>query len=389
MYLNYYNIRQVEAQYLGMFYEALGHNLDAHYILNEDYLKNYEGKRWEVKWAENHFGKYGELLSRIREDSCTVARKAEDMLKDKKNLSYYLPDSDVPSKILDISVNCDIREQRELIEDVLKNKDIKAGITWVNNKCLEDTLAAHNIPTIHHELGPFRPPVYIPTAYFDFSGVNGNTEFDKRFEQFLQIADEVPILSRKELIRVLSPKNYKSLWEIAESSDYEYEAGVGLQVEVDTNLLLFNNGCSWIDPILLAKTETEGKVLVRPHPMASYIFKDTDNRITLNDTTKYKAHDFISKCKKVYCLNSSVGTEAILLNREARILGENPFTTVSSLNSDLQLKALNFLVFGYLIHRDLLFDNEYYEFRLKNIGNEKLIYKDNVRRLLNGCLKKG
>jgi capsule polysaccharide export protein KpsC/LpsZ len=102
----------------------------------------------------------------------------------------------------------------------------------------------------------------------------------------------------------------------------------------------------------------------------------------IDDITKGNAVQFINKCEEIYCLNSSVGIEAILLGRKAKIFGDSPFKNVCSMNEDLQIKALNFIVFGYLIHKELLFNDSYYKYRLANRGNEKAIYLDNVKRLL-------
>ena len=160
----------------------------------------------------------------------------------------------------------------------------------------------------------------------------------------------------------------------------KYEAGVGLQVEVDTNVLLFNNGCNWIDPMILAKKESVKKVLVRPHPLANFTIKSDFNFDV--DDLKGSVQDFINKCDKIYCLNSSVGIEAMLLGRKAVILGENPFSSLCDMDEDMQLKALNFAIFGYLIHGKYLYDDEYYKFRIANRGNEKLIYLDNMKRFI-------
>ena len=104
--------------------------------------------------------------------------------------------------------------------------------------------------------------------------------------------------------------------------------------------------------------------------------------LCLYEITKGSALDFINKCNKIYCLNSSVGFEAILLGREAKIFGDSPFRNVCRIDEETQLKALNFAVFGYLIHRDLLFNDSYYNFRLAHKGDEKGIYLDNMKRLL-------
>ena len=371
--MNNYHIRQCEAQYLSVMYEILGKNLPSHFIFPKEYLKKYKiGERWEVRWVENHWGKYAQVMSRLKPNDFTIMEKPEEFM-----------DASVPSKLLQEVVNNPyIPEVVSTIEEVLqiRGRTIKAGITWVNNRCLKETLAKFNISTIHHELGPLRPATYIPTAYLDFSGVNGNTEFDERFAEFLKITDQVPILNRKELIRIVSPTHYHKLCRVLDNKERKYEIGVGLQVEVDTNLLLFNNGCAWVDPLLAAKADSVGKVFVRPHPMASYIMKP-DARIEIDDL-KGSAIDFIDKCGKIYCLNSSVGFEAILLGREAKIFGDSPFKNICSMDEETQLKALNFAIFGYLIHRDLMFTDSYYEFRLAHRGDEKAIYLDNMQRLL-------
>lgn len=370
-YLNHYDIRQCEAQYLSVLYEILGKKLDTYFILNKDYLKEYEkGSRWEVRWVENHWKSYAEVFNRLKPSNYTVMEKPQKYLK-----------TTIPSKLLYETVNTIIPEQEQVIEKVLKEKNIKAGLTWVNNKCFRETLKKHNIPVIHHEMGPFRPQIYIPTIYMDFNGVNGDTEFDKRFQEFLKISNEVPILTRKELIKILSPNHYQRLYKILDNKDYNYEIGVGLQVEVDTNLLLFNNGVNWIDTILSAKADSQGKILVRPHPVAGYTMK-SDNRLIIDDINKGDAQDFISKCRKIYCLNSSVGFEAILLGKESKIFGDSPFKNVCNMDEEHKLLALNFAVFGYLIHRNFLFNDNYYNSRLRCIGDEKAIYLGNMEKLL-------
>lgn len=370
VYLNNYNIRQFRAQYLWLLYEILSHDLDAHFILTEEYLRDYNKKNsWEVVQAEQKYGSFEKLISKLKPENYTVMKKPEELL-----------DTKIPSKLLFETYFYAIPTQVKTIEKVLKEKDVKAGITWVNNRGFKGVLENYGIPTFHHELGPLRPPTYISTAYLDFSGVNGNTEFDRRFEEFLKIANEVPILSRKELLRVVSPSNYKRLCKILDNEERKYEIGVGLQVEVDTNLLLFNDGCNWIDPLLAAKADSTKKILVRPHPSAGYIMKK-DMRTEIDDL-KEDAVEFINKCDKIYCLNSSVGFEAMLLGREAKIFGDSPFRSMCNMDEATKLKALNFAVFGYLIQRELLFEDSYYSFRLANTGDEKAIYLDSMKRLL-------
>ncbi len=380
VYLNHYNIRQCKAQYLSVLYEVLGKNLDSVFILNKDYLQSYKsGERWEVRWAESNWCPYSEIQRRLQRSKHYVADYPENMVP-----SYYSKNMKdlLPSQILDSVVNLEFPEQIKFVEKVLQENSVRAGVTWVNNKCFRDTLEKHGKKVFHHEMGPLRPNLYIPTIYLDFQGVNGGTEFDKRFEQFLKIADTVPILDRKDLLKVVSPQHYEELYKVLGNRNKEYEIGVGLQVEVDTNLLIFNRGVNWVDPILKAEVDSKGKVLVRQHPSAGFSLTPIDSRIVVNDLKRDKSHDFINRCDKIYCLNSSIGFEAMLLGREAKIFGDSPFRSICDFDEDLKLKALNFSIFGYLIHRELLFSKKYYEYRLFNIGNEREIYLDNMKRLI-------
>ena len=81
-------------------------------------------------------------------------------------------------------------------------------------------------------------------------------------------------------------------------------------------------------------------------------------------------------------MNSSVGLEAILLGREAKIFGDSPFKNVCNMEEETKLLALNFTIFSYLIHRNFLFNEDYYDFRLSCIGDEKAIYLGNMERFL-------
>jgi hypothetical protein len=376
VYLNHYDRGEKKAWYLHMFYNMIALPLDTHFILSKEYLKKYKRTdRWEVAKALQDFKTEENLYKKISEARSTVMSKPEELMEET-----------VPSKLLYKTVNDTFPEEVKVIEDVIRGSNVTAGITWVNNKCFRDTLRKHDILTIHHETGPFRPNTYVSTFYLDFQGVNGDTEFDSRFKEFLKISREVPILSREELLRVLSPHDYKRLIRILHNEKRQFKAGVGLQVETDTNVLLFNKGCHWTDPLLQAVVENDGDVLVRPHPASRCVMKRRYG-ITLDDLSKGDAVEFINKCNKIYCLNSSVGIEAMLLGREALILGESPFSSLCNMDEETLLKALNFTVFGYLILSSCLYNDEYYRFRIANRGDEKVIYLDNMKRFLENAKK--
>ena len=105
-------------------FENLAHNSDTHFILSEEYLKDYAPEnRWEVKWANNHWG-YDKIIKRLKKENYTIMRKPEELIDTSKM---------VPSEILHYVATYPIKEQIEVIEKVLRKKDIKAGPLNSNN----------------------------------------------------------------------------------------------------------------------------------------------------------------------------------------------------------------------------------------------------------------
>ena len=97
-----------------------------------------------------------------------------------------------------------IRDQLELLP-----QDIELILSWSNCPSLEAVAAERGIPVAYLEVGPLREPQYRSTAYFDFSGVNGNTEAEARYQtgNGLQDAD----FNLAELRRCLLYTSYAEL----------------------------------------------------------------------------------------------------------------------------------------------------------------------------------
>lgn len=69
-------------------------------------------------------------------------------------------------------------------EKLVNDHDISAIWTWVNTVAIEKLAAEHGLPVIHCEWAAFRPPNYRSLAFFDFSGVNGNTDARRMAHEF-------------------------------------------------------------------------------------------------------------------------------------------------------------------------------------------------------------
>lgn len=120
------------------------------------------------------------------------------------------------------------------------SKRIFAGISLVNDKSFHTVCQIIGIPIIYSEAGPIRTPGFsFGTYFFDFSGVNGNHSFEITFPQSKIELDKDKFLPTSKILDNLYGVNYgKHL----NSEAHDYEIGVALQVEDDSNLISFSNG---------------------------------------------------------------------------------------------------------------------------------------------------
>ena len=111
---------------------------------------------------------------------------------------------------------------------------IEAILTWCNCPSLSAAAEEKGIPVVHLELGPLRWPQYRPTAYLDFSGVNGNTEVERRYlESGFRPGAGLDIEALRRFFYQAGD---------GETPAARFDLGVALQVEDDSNLLAFGHG---------------------------------------------------------------------------------------------------------------------------------------------------
>ncbi|WP_292992181.1 GT99 family glycosyltransferase N-terminal domain-containing protein [Pantoea sp.] len=263
----------------------------------------------------------------------------------------------------------------ELFESELirlkKEFDIKAVILWSNCPSVKKIANTHNIPVIHNELGPLRDPIYLPTCYFDFSGVNGHTEAAERFKNYNSTTDKYVGFGRLALLslflRVIKPIRKFN----------EYEIGVPLQVEDDSNIIAYSNGFDNPELINYAKNRAM-KVLIRKHPFGRIDYKDIEN-----GSEDLTPQEFIALCEKIITINSSVGFEALLWGKPSEILGDSPFSFIRRDSAGF-VDALRFALLNYLVPFDFLFNKEYYDWRITmpdedSIREKHLFYYLNLK----------
>lgn len=354
-----YDIRPCKAQHMWWYLLMLEKFPDALFVVTDDYLYP-DTNRWEF----NEMKKLNPKWEFKRPTNFIKIEKPVDWpeLRDIKNPADIFRKC---TKELIWYLHC-------FLEDIICKNDIEAAFTTCNNQTLYNTCLDHNIPVFHQEQGPLRPPFFKKFDYLDFMGVNGNTDFFHRFERFKEFKDEVKVYSREELLRLVTkPDTFTYVNNLANTRP-THACGVALQVDVDSNMISYNEG--WTSADLINKAiRNYGTVLIRNHPSASMHY--TTPKSLGGGVIDKSANSliFVSKCKKIMTINSSVAFEAMIMGREAEILGDSPFKEMAGMSSDEKLLALNFAIFSYFVPHKLYGNREYYEFR-KLERNEKILY---------------
>jgi hypothetical protein len=253
--------------------------------------------------------------------------------------------------------------RRILTEDIAELEDafaaalaphagsVEAILTWCNCPSLRTVADELGVPLVHLEIGPLRWSAYRQTGYVDFSGVNGGTEAAARFAA-AGLGGVSASLDHLRAFFAVAP---------APAASGEFAAGVVLQVEDDSNLVAFGHG--YDNQALLVHSHLrhpEGQVLVRAHPGSLFAVKPDWYAVDASPD----APSFISRCREILTINSSVGFEAMLMDVPVRVLGDCPFGHLATLPPARRRAAIAFFLFAYLVPFDLLYDPAYLRFRL-------------------------
>ena len=370
-FLEPYEIRGVKAPYLWVFYKQLQDFgiEDIVYVGAEDYFRDpnvlKSGNRWEFSLTAQKTNKY-----EIPSYNKILNAKKEIIDKDiYKNLQTHFKDNISIWKFLIFNRYKPLEDR---LNEIFDEYNIEFVVSWSNNASLKYVTSQRNIPLIHNEKGPLRSPIYFDTAYFDFSGVNGNTESELRYNNF-NVVDLLEVDDLRNLF--LMDK------EISVKNNPIYEIGIALQVEDDSNLIAYGNGYDNLK--LLNEIRyfySYDKILVRNHPLSGIKFLEKYGNI---DNSK-NSIEFLSKCIKIATINSSLGFEALFWNKYVCAKGDSPYSFFVSTEcnnpyfyEDNYLKFLNFFLLAYLIPYDYLFDKEYYKWRIE-IRDEKKIFEKHL-----------
>ncbi|WP_380179158.1 hypothetical protein [Kalamiella sp. sgz302252] len=362
-YFPSFPFRGQSAPYLWMFYKLLTtYGARVHFLTDELYRNDIETWRQYNRW---------ELL----EDS-------------QKRQGYRLPESAELAAMKFTAFNSDFfcRKQAEYggnptlafrdyltVEDTsLENDfydaissiaDVEVVLNWCNCPSLSAACKRLNIPVMNMELGPLRHPEYFSTGYLDFCGVNGNTEAAARYAV---VAEECRLDLTLEDLRGYFAKSPSP------PLTNEYESGIVLQVENDSNLIAYANGFN--NQVLLdyAQLNCYDNFIVRSHPGSAFRLNDNLFQVDKSATSI----DFIARCKKIFTINSSVGLEALLMGVPVICFGDSSFKFILEAEDEKErINRLGFYLFAYLVPYSLMFDFDYIRFRLTKPSEKAIIKK--------------
>jgi hypothetical protein len=341
-----------------------------HFLIHEDYLTDPENWKRENRWevSENS----GRSLN-YRIPSIGQLSKASCSLMSNNLFAQMLEQFNGNSlrafeEILSKNVPVLAEYYGDEIDAISGKSKISAVFSPINCPSLATVVEKRNIPIIYFEMGPLRSPEYIDLAYFDFQGLNENSEFDKRYDRFLRKFPEFsPSHEGFKLIRQRYLKGDQ--WsERLDNSSVKFDVGVPLQVEDDTNLLASGRGFNNQMLITYSRLKFPGKRMsYRAHPGSLFEIKIKENACISEENACISGTDFVFSCDSILTINSSLGFESLLWGKKTYILGNSPYSSIASLPDQVEReRSLCFYLTNYLVPFESLFSREYMEFRLSN-----------------------
>ncbi|QWT18711.1 hypothetical protein KPL74_13270 [Bacillus sp. NP157] len=354
-----YAFRGLPAPYLWVFYRLL-HSIGEPmaFLLSSDYLES--GLALDAKGRPELDLARQRALGYVTPDPASLERHVYRLM-DTGLMDSLLPHyQGNPLSFFRAFLEEEIPQLRAELEGHLRSLPSlpEVVLSWTNCPSLAAAAAACGVRVAYLEMGPLRDPLYRSTAYFDFRGVNGNTEARARYEA-------LPLEAIPADLSLEAVRRSMSLDDVPmDPNRHHCNVGVVLQVEDDSNLLCYGNGFD--NTSLIARVLYEsgsGDIRVRTHPGSRFALADP---ALLVDTSPNSAV-FVQHCSRVVTINSSVGLEALLYGVPVEVLGDSSYAFIAGAADDREaLRRLMFYLFGYLAPFDDVFTASYIRFRLGN-----------------------
>ena len=265
-----------------------------------------------------------------------------------------------------------IENRLDKIESDYKQK-VDAIMIWLWNPSIEAIAKKRGITIIQQELSPIRKfhgnESYNTTlAYFQFKNKYDKDYCQNIYDEFLENLD-------KENIRIFSREELLALFLNTEDINYikyiqdppKYELGISPPIKDDFIFSVYKKEDTKETFKRIDKIFKPSNVSVRYRVSSNgTIFGRPWN---IDNSTK--PIYWVSSCKRILTYVSNIAFDAMMLGKTTYILSDYmPF----SFKSNTLLKSkdesvvdslfLNFIVFGYFTHWNLMFNQDYIEWRL-------------------------
>ncbi len=237
---------------------------------------------------------------------------------------------------------------------------------------------ARGIPVIHWEMGCWRYPVYLNTAYWDLNDLFGGTSIEERWKRFCEERkkEEIPLLSKQECLALLLRK--EKLYLVDEyGREPIKKVGVALGF---TDPELVSSKTKMNDSELLYRVKRIyglENMLIRKHP-GNPCGAQYPIYAKAMEQAGRSTPEFILDCETVVSLMSGAEMEAMLYNRKAITLLPCPayFASGHILEGEGRCAGedfISFFAFCYLIPLEYMMDPDYFRWRL-TMPTEREIY---------------
>ncbi|MEI2263855.1 GT99 family glycosyltransferase N-terminal domain-containing protein [Erwinia sp. CGal63] len=351
------------APYLWIFYKLLTTYGDRiHFLTDESYRNDLETWRKHERWEllDDSQKRQGYRLPTLTELEAMNFTSFSSNFFVRKLAEH---NGNPTQAFYDYLSYVDTSLEEDFYNSILSIGEVEVVLNWCNCPSLSAACARLNIPVMNMELGPLRHPEYQSTGYLDFSGVNGNTEAAARYAA---VAEECRFdLTLKDLRGFFAASPPPMLTK-------EYESGIVLQVENDSNLIAYANGFN--NQVLLdyALLNCSRNFIVRSHPGSAFRINESLFDVDHSPTSI----DFIARCEKIITINSSVGLEALLMGVPVVAFGDSSFRFVLKTEDEKErVNRLAFYLFAYLVPYPLIFDLDYIRFRLTSPSEQEIVKK--------------
>lgn len=281
----------------------------------------------------------------------------------------------------------------------IKNEtfDFDVIIYWSTNGAVKLFAQDENIKSISMELGCTRTP-FFESIYMDFSGVNGNA-ITRQLEIDLVPAYKIEDIVSKIPYSLSGGKESDGRFNIINSvysediyKDISKNILIPMQLDDDSNVLMFSkyeNMLEFLKEILPKLTEAGYRCFIKPHPGAKgrkftqighdkceeYCLDFKKNVYWIDDIDN--SVDYLALINKMYAIvtvNSSVGFEALLLNKIVVTMGDGAYSMDSLpsfddlINNKIDMneyqvligKIANIMINNYLLPKEYVFEQNYF-----------------------------